>query len=347
MDLYKLLAFNQLVIDRPEDEKKSLALSLNIDYEEYKKRIVGKEKEADFIIILKSLDALNHFEAYDEGLSHITGEYTPDFKIEMSDGYEMLLEVKHTDKEIFKISQGNLQKRKGFADRQNLPLRFAISLKGLWGLFTVETLLEKKGKLTLDDFRGERASSWLDIELATCSYMLEKQIKIKSVYSTNHAKGMGIQFEPYGQLISYELYYDDKRIFRAKGKESRYILHSMYLEALQDRAANINQDIERRGEFTIITEYTNKNSSHFIPEYEFVLASIKHMCKDINSKQIKYNSQLAIAEHDFKYLSVQVLRAILSELVSLGLDIIVFRNNTGYKFNDYAELFWHKTSCQS
>ena len=85
MDLYKLLAFNQLVIDRPEDEKKSLALSLNIDYEEYKKRIVGKEKEADFIIILKSLDALNHFEAYDEGLSHITGEYTPDFKIEMSD----------------------------------------------------------------------------------------------------------------------------------------------------------------------------------------------------------------------------------------------------------------------
>lgn len=58
MDLYKLLAFNQLVIDRPEDEKKSLALSLNIDYEEYKMRIVGKEKEADFIIILKSLDAL-------------------------------------------------------------------------------------------------------------------------------------------------------------------------------------------------------------------------------------------------------------------------------------------------
>ena len=61
----------------------------------------------------------------------------------MCDGYEMLLEVKHTDKEIFKISQGNLQKRKSFADRCNLPLRFAISLKGLWGLFTVETLLEK------------------------------------------------------------------------------------------------------------------------------------------------------------------------------------------------------------
>lgn len=344
MDLNKLLAFNQLVIDKTEDEKKRLALSFDIDYEDYTKRVLGKEKEADFIIILKSLEALKHFEAYDEGLSHITGEYTPDFKIQMCDGYEMLLEVKHTDKETYKISQGNLIKRKKFADRHKLPLRFAISLKGLWGLFTVETLLEKKGKLTLDDFRGEKASSWLDIELATCSYMFQKQVKIKSVYSTNHAKSMGIQFEPYGQLISYELYYGDKRIFRAKGKDSKFIPHSIYLEALQDRVANINQNIEQQGEFTIITEFSDKSVGNIIPEYEFVLSPIKHLCKEISSKQIKYNSQLAISERDFNYLSVRMLRFYLSELVNLGLDIIVFRNNDGYKFKDYAQKFWNKSS---
>lgn len=344
MDLNKLLAFNQLVIDKTEDEKKRLALTLNIDYEEYRKRIIGKEKEADFIVILKSFEVLKHFEAYDEGLSHITGEYTPDFKIEMIDGYKMLLEVKHTDKDIFKISQGNLRKRIDFAARQNLPLRFAISLKGLWGLFTVETLVEKKGKLTLDDFRGEKSNSWLDIELATCSYMFEKQIKIKSIYSTNHPKKMDIQFEPYGQLISYELYYDDKRIFRVKGKESPFIQYSTYLEALQDRAANTNQDIEHSGEFTIITEYTNKDVAQIIPEYEFVLSPINHLYKKINSNKIKYNSQLAISEHDFKYLSIQVLHLFLSELVNLGLDITVFRKNDGYKFKDYVEKFWHKSS---
>lgn len=344
MDLNKFLAFNQLVIDKTEDEKMDLARLLNIDYGEYKKRIVGKEKEADFIIILKSLEALKHFEAYDEGLSHITGEYTPDFKIEMRDGYKMLLEVKHTDKEIFKISQGNLQKRKKFADRHELPLRFAISLKGCWGLFTVETLFAKKGKLTFDDFLGEKASSWLDIELATCSYMFQKQVKIRSVYSTNHAKGMGIQIEPYGQLISYELYYGDKRIFRAKGKESKFIQHSRYLEALQDRVANINQNIEQRGEFTIITEFSDKSVINIIPEYEFVLSPIKHICKEINSKQIKYNSQLAISEREFNYLSVRMLRFFLSELVSLGLDIIVFINDEGYKFKDYAEKVWNKST---
>lgn len=344
MELNKLLAFNQLTINKTDDEKRKLASTLNIDYEEYKKRMVGKEKEADFIIILKSLDVLKHFEAYEEGLSHITGEYTPDFKIEMNDGYKMLLEVKHTNKDMFKISHGNLQRRIDFAERQNLPLRFAISLRGIWGLFTAETLLEKNGKLTITDFLGEKASSYLDNELATCSYMFNKQIKIKSIYSTNHPKEMGIQFEPYGQLISYELYYDNKRIFRAKGKESHYILHSIYLEALHDRVANTNQNIEHSDNFTIITEYTDKNTLLFIPEYEFVLAPIKHLSKKIDSKQIQYNSQLAIYEHEFNYLSVQMLRFFLSELVELGLDLIVFRNNYGYKFEDYVKCFWNKNS---
>ena len=80
-------------------------------------------------------------------------------------------------------------------------------------------------------------------------------------------------------------------------------------------------------------------------EYEFILSPIKHLCKEINSKQIKYNSQLAISEHQFDYLSVQMLRVILSELVRLGLDIVVFRDNYGYRFNDYVEIFWNKTSC--
>lgn len=342
MDLENLLAFNQLVMDKTEEEKKTFAQQLDIDYNEYQQRIIGKEKEADFIIIMKSLEILKHFEAYDEGFSHITKEYTPDFKIEMNDGYKMLVEVKHTDKDTFKISQGNLQKRVNFANRQNLPLRFAVSLKGIWGLFTSKTLQQKGGKLTLDDFRGKKSNSCLDSELGTCSYMFAKQVKIKSVYSTNHTKGIGIQFEPYGQLVSYELYCDNKKIFRVKGKNSPYIQHSIYLEALHDRMANSNQDIMQNGEFTVITEYFEKDTPHFIPEYEFLLAPINHLSKRVNEKEIAYNSQLAITEHDFSFFSVQMLRFLLSELVDLGMEIIVFRNNSGYTFKEYATNFWHK-----
>ena len=344
MELNQLLAFNQLVIDKPENEKMKLAKELDINYEEYKKRMVGKEKEADFIIILKSLDALKHFEAYDEGLSHITNEYTPDFKVELKDGYKMLIEVKHTDKEVFKISQGNLKKRIEFANNQKLPLRFAVSLKGIWGLFTTETLLEKRGRLQLEDFIGEKAYSWLDRELETCSYMFKKQIKIRSVYSTDYLKGMEIWHDTYGQLVSYELYYGDRRIFRAKGKNSKFIPYSIYLEALQDRVANSNQDIERNGKFTVITEYTDAKISQFILEYEFVLAPVRHMCKNVDSQVVAYSSQSAIADRKFKFLSVQDLRCKLFELVNLGLEIKVFKNNEGIDFQNYAEQFWNKST---
>ena len=78
--------------------------------------------------------------------------YTPDFKIEMPDGYKMLLEIKHTDKAEFKISLGNLNKRIDFAKHQGLPLQFAISLKGIWGIFTAEQLKEKHGRLNIYRF---------------------------------------------------------------------------------------------------------------------------------------------------------------------------------------------------
>lgn len=342
MDLDKLLAFDQLVMDKTEEEKRILAQQFDIDYEEYKKRMVGKEKEADFIIIMKSLKVLKHFEAYDEGLSHITGEYTPDFRIEMNDGYKMLLEVKHTDKDFFKISQGNLQNRINFAKRENIPLLFAISLKGVWGLFKSETLQKKEGKLTVDDFIGEKSNSYLDAEFATCTYMFPKQVKIRSVYSTSHPKAMEVKFEPYGQLISYELYCDNKKIFRVKGKKSPYIKYSIYLEALQNRIANINQDIQQNGDFTVITEYFNEGTPQFIPEYEFLLYPIKHMCKMVNEKKILYTSRLAVNKRNFLFLSVEELRCLLSKLVDLGMEIIVFRDNSGYSFKDYATNFWYK-----
>lgn len=324
MDLGKLLAFNQLVVDKTEEEKRILAQQLNIDYEEFRKRMVGKEKEADFITIMKSLEVLKHFEAYDEGFSHITGEYTPDFRIEMSDGYKMLLEVKHTNQDSFKLSLGNLQKRIDYANRQEMPLRFAVSLKGLWGLFTSETLQEKKGKLTYEDFIGPKSNSWLDIELATCAYLFPKQVKIRSVYSTSPVKGIETHFEPYGQLVSYELYYDNKKIFRVKGKNSPFFRHSIYLEALHDRIANINQDIKHNGDFTVITEYFNEGTPQLIPEYEFLLSPINHMRKMVNEKEIQYTTQLAISERNFSFLSVQMLRLLLSELVDLGMEIVVF-----------------------
>lgn len=73
-----------------------------------------------------------------------------------------------------------------------------------------------------------------------------------------------------------------------------------------------------------------------IPEYEFLLSPINHMRKIVNEKEIQYTSQLAISEHDFSFLSVRMLRFLLSKLVDLGMEIIVFRNDNGYAFKDFG-----------
>lgn len=339
MDLEILLSFDNITKNMSENEKSNLADTLGIDYEEYKVRIVGKEKEAEFITILKSLETLKHFEAYDESLSHITKEYTPDFKVVLKDGYEMYIEVKHTEKDKFEISKGNLEKRIAFAERNKIPLRFAISIKGIWGFFTSEDLKAKNGKLQTEDFLPKTSCSWLDRELATCSYMFPEDLKIKSVYSKNHSKAIGIEFPPHGHLVSYELYKGNKKIFRIKGKNSPYLTYTFYLEELQNRLSK-NQKIEKNGEFTIITETTS--SKLYIPEYKFLLAPITHMKKEIDGKEIYYNPKMAIQEKNFTFLSVQSLRVIMCDLVEKGLDIIVFRDDKGYPFEEYRKSFWTK-----
>lgn len=109
-------------------------------------------------------------------------------------------------------------------------------------------------------------------------------MRIKSVYSTNETvKSTGIQFEPYGNMVSYELYHDNKNIFRVKGKNSPYIGYTMILEALQDRLSMDIQTIEKSGDYTIINELFT-NDFNAISEYKFLLAPIEHTAYEGKNK---------------------------------------------------------------
>ena len=174
----KILDFYEQTLGKSDDEKRTIAQSQSIDFDEYQRRILGKEKEIEFFIIMKSVASLKDINPIDEELSQVSGEKTPDYEVEFTDGYKMMVEVKHTDKEQYKISGGNLQKRIDYAATHDLPLRFAISIKGVWGLFTSDFLKSKKGKISVSDYIGEDRNSWFDRELETCSYMFSKPLKI-------------------------------------------------------------------------------------------------------------------------------------------------------------------------
>ena len=148
----KILDFHEQTLGKSDDEKKIIAQIQSIDFNEYERRIVGKEKELEFLIVMRAVGSFKIIEPIDEELSQISGEKTPDYEVEFTDGYKMMIEVKHTNKDEYQISGGNLQKRIDYATKHNMPLRFAISIKGFWGLFTSDFIKSKKGKITISDF---------------------------------------------------------------------------------------------------------------------------------------------------------------------------------------------------
>lgn len=336
----KILDFHEQTLGKSDDEKKSIAKTQSIDFNEYERRIVGKEKELEFLIVMRAVGSFKNIEPIDEELSQISGEKTPDYEVEFTDGYKMMIEVKHTDKDEYKISGGNLQKRIDYAVNHNMPLRFAISIKGFWGLFTSDFISSKKGKITIADFMNEERNSWFNRELETCSYMFQKPLKIISVYSSETTEGLGVFFEPYGELISYELYYSDRLILRVDHNDNSKRLHMFILETVQDRLSNTFQNIITDGNITTIVEHNEKSPCQCYAEYRFIMAIIRHMrYTDRNSRD---NVFLVANEGDNHILPVEYIRFVMSDLFDLGVEIICFKDGFGYRFDDYRSKFWTK-----
>ena len=221
-----------------------------------------------------------------------------------------------------------------------MSLRFAISIKGFWGLFTSDFISSKKGKITIADFMNEERNSWFDRELETCSYMFQKPLKIISVYSSETTEGLGVFFEPYGELIFYELYYSDRLILRVDHNDNSKRLHMFILETVQDRLSNTFQNIITDGNLTTIVEHNEKSPCQCYAEYRFIMAIIRHMrYTDRNSRD---NVFLVANEGDNHVLPVEYIRFVMSDLFDLGVEIICFKDGFGYRFDDYRSKFWTK-----
>lgn len=339
--LKEILKFHEDTLGMDDGEKELIAKERQINFEEYKSRIVGKEKEMEFYIIMKALRIVKNIWFIDEEESQKTGEKTPDYEIEFTDGYKVMLEVKHTSKNKYKISKKNLDERIKYAQSKELDLRFAISIKGRWYLLPSSYLKEKNGKVSNEDY----VKSWLDKEFATCSYMFTRPFKIVSVYSKNK-KRLGIQFPPYGELISYKLYYDNKLILDIENKENKEYIFIFLLEALHDILANAPQEIVSEGEETTIIESTKDITNIFIPEYNFILSVIRHFIySGENNSAINNKDNIFVAaklEHIENIPYVEYFRMLMDRLNDLGVDIMCFRATEVYNFATYKEKFWTK-----
>lgn len=331
-DFNKIIAFQQIMPYLTKEEQESLADTLGMDMQEIERRLIGKNKEDEFILILLLMDVCKSITAFDEGVSQLLKTATSDLLIEMKDGTKFMLEIKHTEKERYSISMGNLQKRIDYAKQYNLDLYFAISIKGFWMLFNSQYLKDKAGKIDVSDMMKSK----LDKILGCVSYVFPKDLRIKSVYSINESvKTTGIEFDPYGKMVSYELYNGSKKIFRVKGANSPYMGYTMVLEALQDRMSMDSQTIEHSGEYTIINESFN-NDFNMISEYKFLLAPIEHTIRSGNDKYTAH-TYIENVKEDTSLLNTRFrlehIRRVMQYLVDNGVKIMYSKNNLIYKLN--------------
>lgn len=328
--LEDILAFGQLMQYMTDEQRNSMAASLGMSLDEINKRLQGKDKEDEFILILLWMDVCEKLTAFDEGVSKLLLTATADLLVELKNGKKFLLEIKHTDKQVYKISGGNLDKRIQYAKTYNLDLYFAISINGFWLLLNSEYIKEHNGKISISDM----LHSELDEMLGTFSYIFPNGLSIKSIYSTNTKKGMGIYNGDYGELISYEMTYKGVRVFRAKGKESPYLGYTIVLEALQDNMSASYQNITEAGEITVIIEkYPESKEMRFnmISEYQFLLSVICHMIKNEGEK---YTPRTALEElksdKEIHRIEVGHVRGMMQKLADWGVDMKYVRNKNIY-----------------
>lgn len=83
------------------------------------------------------MDICKSITGFDEGVSQLLKTATSDLLVELKNGEKFMLEIKHTDKEKYSISGGNLNTRIEYANKLGLKLLFAISIKGCWMLDVV------------------------------------------------------------------------------------------------------------------------------------------------------------------------------------------------------------------
>ena len=62
----RILDFHEQTLGKSDEEKKIIAQEQGIDFNEYERRIIGKEKEFEFFVIMKALGSFKNIEPIDE-----------------------------------------------------------------------------------------------------------------------------------------------------------------------------------------------------------------------------------------------------------------------------------------
>lgn len=189
--------------------------------------IKGLSQEDEFALLCKMMECCSSITALNQTpIIPSEDEKTPDFQVTFNPSsflsnvkprddffYQCMVEVKSTEKLRFKTSRADINKRKKYSDRHNLPLLYAVRFlvadqMAYWVLVTAEQLLNKN-TLNSNDFVPSLGSVLFD----NYSVNINNQYTfIRHYEKGENIETIGDESIEYGKLVSIEIANNKKRI---------------------------------------------------------------------------------------------------------------------------------------
>jgi len=323
-DIERLKAFHQVESFLDDETRLLLIEKLSLEDSNLENRLPGLRVEDEFALMLYFLNECKHIISLDETTSVLTHEsYQSDYIIHFKNDKKIMIEVKSTAKNKYKISKSNFDKRMLFAKDMGLELYFALKIKGHWSLFSSDYLIEKDYKINYED---DLQNSILCETLNSQMLLIPKGLKAESIYSKNTSNGLMVQHGEYGELISYKLFFNDKLVIEVSPEEQNYLHTIFIIELWHDfMSANlISKTISKTK--TLVTETSKENFVNY--DFQYFMSTINHT---INNGNNRYNSTSFlkyIATNKDIALTKEMLFITLDELVALGVPVIKLDNKT-------------------
>jgi len=233
---------------------------------------------------------------------------------------KMMIEVKSTQEEKYKISKTNFNKRMKFAQDMGIELYFALKIKNHWSLYHSSYLIDQNYKINYSD---DLMNSILCQKLNSQMLLIPKGLKAESIYSKNTSNGLMVQ---HGELILYKLFFNEKLIIEVSPENKENFYTIFIIELWHDFMAD-NLISNQINEFeTVVVETSNENFINY--DFQYFMSTINHT---INNDNNRYNSTSFlkyIATNKDIALTKEMLIMTLTELQKLGIPIMPIDNKT-------------------
>ncbi|WP_124479418.1 hypothetical protein [Burkholderia stagnalis] len=194
--------------------------------------ISGLSQEDEFALLCKMLNCCSSITPLNQTPIVDEDEITPDFQATFHPGsflsgvssldapaFNCMIEVKSTEKLKFKSSRSDIEKRRRFAARYNLPLLYAIRFTAVkhhafWVVVSADDLYDKN-RIDTSSYVDSLGQLLFD----NYSIMVNSSYTLVRRYSKNKA-GIGEKHETLGELQSLDLVNGDGKAYRPSSKDS-------------------------------------------------------------------------------------------------------------------------------